>query len=211
MTLLRRLHERIFARAYDCVLSRHEAYVAERKRPLLGKLHGTVLEIGPGTGPNLAYYRQGTRWIGLEPNRYMHARLRDRARRFGITVELHVAPAEKIGLEDASVDAVVSTLVLCSVENPQAVLREIRRVLRPQGRFVFLEHVAAPPGTALRRVQGLARPLWRWFACGCTLDRDLEEALRKSGFSAVELERFRVPWTAVAPLVAPHLIGVAVR
>ncbi len=185
--------------------------MAERKRPLLETLHGTVLEIGPGTGANLAYYRRDTRWIGLEPNRYMHAGLRERAHRFGIAAELHLDPAEKMSLADASVDAVVSTLVLCSVEDPPAVLSEIRRVLRPRGRFVFLEHVAASQGTMLRRVQRLARPLWRWFACGCTLDRDLEAALQRSGFSAVELERFRVPWTAVAPLVAPHLIGVAVR
>jgi len=111
-----------------------------------------VLEIGPGAGPNLAYFSPHIRWVGIEPNPFMHPYLRRQAERLNRTVEIRDASAERVPLQDNSVDAVVSTLVLCSVKDVSGALQEILRVLRPGGRFVFIEHVAAPPGTWLRRL-----------------------------------------------------------
>lgn len=204
------LRARVFARLYDPVMARHEEYVRERKRVLLGSLRGTVLELGPGTGASLAYLAPGVRWIGCEPNIHMHAALLRRAREAGLSAELRIARAEALELPDESVDAVLATLVLCSVRDVGAVLAEVRRVLRPGGRFVFLEHVAAPRGTGLRRVQGCLRPLWRSLAEGCTLDRETESALRAAGFRTLELETFRLP-RRVAWLIAPHVAGSATK
>lgn len=177
----------------------------ERRRALLGELHGTVVEIGPGTGLNLAFLADDVRWIGVEPNPFLHAPLRAAAARRGWTVELHHAAAERIAIPDASVDAVVSTLVLCSVRDVAAVLGETLRILKPGGCFVFLEHVAAPRGTWLRRVQRLGRPISQCLGDGCQLDRETWRFIAAAGFAKVELEHFRLP----LPLNGPHIAGRA--
>lgn len=204
------LRSRAFAGLYDRVMARHEACVRERKRALLGGLSGTVLELGPGTGASLAHLAKDVRWIGCEPNVHMHPALLRRAREAGLAAELRTDRAEALGLPDESVDAVLATLVLCSVPDAAAVLAEVRRVLRPGGRFVFLEHVAAPRGSSLRLVQRLLRPAWRLLGDGCTLDRETESALRAAGFRRLELEAFRLPRRA-AWLIAPHVAGSATK
>lgn len=186
----------------------HRVY-GERKRDLFADLPREVLELGPGAGANLRYYAPGTRVIAVEPNDLMHPRLVRHARDRGVDLELHTRRAEALPLGDASVDAVVCTLVLCSVDDPPRVLSEVRRVLRPGGRFVFIEHVAAPPGSALRHLQRLLRRPWRWCFEGCVLSRDTAAAIRGAGFGEVRLHRFEV----AAPLApfAPHIAGLAVR
>ena len=165
-----------------------------------------VVEIGPGAGPNARYLAAGTRWVCVEPNVHFHPRLRRAAQAHGLDLELAAGTAEALPLADGAADAVVSTLVLCSVRDVDQSLAEVRRVLRPGGRFVFVEHVAAPPGTALRRMQTALRRPWGWLADGCRPDRQTEDAVREAGFAAVELERFRAP----LGLAAPHVAGVAV-
>jgi len=108
-------------------------------------------------------------------------------------------------MPDASVDAVVSTLVLCSVDGHRDALAEILRVLRPGGRFVFIEHVGAPEGTWLRRLQRWIRPLWKPVADGCRPDRDTGDRILEAGFERVEMDRFRLP----LPVVSPHVAGTA--
>ncbi|HEV8613042.1 MAG TPA: class I SAM-dependent methyltransferase [Gemmatimonadales bacterium] len=186
--------------------ARYERMVAERKRTLLGDIPGDVLEIGPGAGPNLRYYPAGVRWIGIEPNPYMHPYLREAAERRGLGIEIRSATAEQIPAEDSSVDTVVSTLVLCSVRDPAATLREIVRVLRPGGRFVFLEHVAAPPGTKLRRMQNLLCPLWKVIADGCHPNRETGRTIEQAGFDRVHYEPFRLPLGPVGPQIAGFAI-----
>src|SRR5438309_509810 len=95
--------------------ARYESMVADRKRALFADLRGDVLEIGPGTGPNLAYYPKDCRWIGVEPNPFMHRYLREAAERQHLRIEIRALMAERLPAEDESIDAVVSTLVLCSV------------------------------------------------------------------------------------------------
>lgn len=166
-----------------------------------------MLEIGPGTGTNLAYLAPAVRWLGIEPNPYMERYLRREAERLGRTVEVRAGTAERLDLMDASVDAVVSTLVLCSVPDQALALAEVRRVLKPGGRFVFLEHVAAPRGTWLRRVQRAVRPAWRLLGDGCFPDRETWQAIGRAGFAQVTLDRFHLP----VPIMAPHIAGWAVR
>ena len=184
--------------------------MGRRKRRLLANLPPTVVEIGPGTGANLRYYRPGTRLIAIEPNRHMHSPLRKAAQRYGIELELRDEGADAIGLPDASVDAVVSTLVLCTVPDPAATLREVRRILRPGGRFVFLEHVRAGQShPVLLMVQrSVARP-WRWFFEGCDVLRDTEATLARTDWAHLEVQRYHVP-TLFLP-INTQIAGTALR
>jgi len=179
-----------------------------RKRALFASLPDTVVEIGPGTGANLRYYRPGTRLVGLEPNPYMHPVLSAAARRRDVDLDLRADGAERTGLADASVDAVVSTLVLCTVPDQAAALREIVRILRPGGRLVFVEHVRAGRGGYAAVQRFLAGP-WRRLFDGCDVRRDTERALRAAGFADVAVERYRMR-SAFLP-INPQIAGVAVR
>lgn len=179
------------------------------KRALFADLPDTVLEIGPGTGANLRYYRPGTRLVAVEPNQHMHAALAAAARRRGIALELRDESAEAIGLPDGSVDAVVSTLVLCTVPDPAAAVREVARVLRPGGRLYFVEHVRSTDHAGYRAVQrAVARP-WRWFFEGCDVLRDTEQVLASAGFAGLAVDRYRAR-TLFVP-INPQIAGVATR
>ena len=199
-----------FMRAAD--QESHDMY-GERKRSLFAGLSGRVLEIGPGTGVNFHYLPAGIEWIGIEPNPAMHPFLREEASMLGFDVSLRDGTSAGLDLEDESVDAVISTLVLCSVSDLGRLLREIRRVLRPAGRFVFLEHVADRPGTIRRAVQGaVIYTPWTYFSDGCRPNREIGVAIENAGFSSVQIERWmqygRGP---VAAVTKPHIAGVAVR
>ncbi|HET7429947.1 MAG TPA: methyltransferase domain-containing protein [Nocardioides sp.] len=174
------------------------------KRRLLVDLPDTVVELGSGVGANLRYLEPGTTLIAVEPNPAMHGRLRRAARRRGVALDVRPVAAERTDLPDASADVVISSLVLCSVSDPHQVLAEVRRVLRPGGRFVFVEHVAAPDGTALRRLQRWVRRPWAWCFEGCSCERDLAAALRSAGFEDVDVEpyRLRSPFLPFNPQIA---------
>lgn len=198
------LWARLFARLLELAEDRLEARYADEKRRLLADLTGVVLELGPGAGANFRYLPPGIAWIGVEPNRHLHARL---LRRAGARpVELLWSEAERLDLVDGSVDAVVCTLVLCSVRDQASVLREVRRVLKPGGRFVFLEHVAAPRGTCLRRLQHAVAPLWSLVGHGCRPDRETWATLDEAGFEHLEYRHLRMPGMALA---SPHVSGCA--
>ncbi len=200
------------ARWFAWLLAHGEGFDRElygaRKRELLGPLRGTVVEIGPGAGVNLAYYDPGVRWIGVEPNVHFHLRLRDKAAALSLDAAVRPGRAERLDLPAASADAVVSTLVLCSVDDLGAALAEVRRVLKPGGRFVFIEHVAAR-GPGLRRVQRLVKPAWGVLADGCRPDRETAHHIEAAGFEAVRLERFDAAMPL--PIVKPHIAGTARR
>lgn len=201
-------YKRLFAWLMAHGTAQYEAQMADHKQALFADLHGNVLEIGPGTGSNLPYYPSDIHWIGIEPNPFMHSYLRREAERLGLDIDLRRGTAERLDVEDNSIDAVVSTLVLCSVDSLAATLQEVLRVLKPGGRFFFLEHVAAPEGTGLRRVQHWVKPLWKILGDGCRPDRETWVALENAGFERVDYQHFRADIPAI---VSPQIIGVATK
>ena len=163
------------------------------KSGLLRETPSTVVELGPGSGANLRYLPAGTRLIAIEPNVHMHSTLRRRAAERGIQLDLRGLAGEELDLASASVDFVFSSLVLCSVEKPERVIAEVRRVLKPGGRFACVEHVVAPEGTAVNTIQRLVRQPWKWLFEGCELCRDTAATLRSSGFSQVDVRPLELP------------------
>src|SRR4051812_42414446 len=185
----------------------YDAVVEPYKRKLFAGLSGTVLEIGAGTGENFPFYPPGIHWIGVEPNFFMQEHLLQRAQEYKIDGELKTGVAEKLPAKDASIDAVVGTLVMCSVSDQALVLGEILRVLRPGGRYLFIEHVAAAEHSRLWWTQKLIKPAWKLAADGCNVDRETADAIQRAGFSQVEIEPFRTP----LPIASPHIAGTAIK
>lgn len=191
------LLDRAFAAAYDPVLANAErAGLGAKRRELLGSLAGHVVEIGAGTGANLSYLGDEVeRATLLEPTPEMAAKLRGRLATAVDDVPGHVevveAPAEALPVGDADADVVVSTLVLCSVGDLHRSLTEIRRVLKPGGALVVLEHVGSNGHS--RRLQRLIEPAWRYVARGCHLTRDTHSALIAAGFDTTEVLPWRLP------------------
>jgi SAM-dependent methyltransferase len=180
----------------------------KRKANVFANLPPTVVEIGPGVGANMRYLSARSRLIAVEPNPYMQTRLSRAARAAGVDLQIRSVVAERIDLPDASADAVISSLVLCSVRDPDLVLAEIRRILRPGGRFSFAEHVAAKRGTPTRWTQRLLRRPWAWVFEGCSCERDLESAIQGAGFTAVALDHYRIH----SPFIPfnTHIAGTAI-
>jgi SAM-dependent methyltransferase len=177
-----------------------------RRRQLLARASGRVLEIGAGTGLNLPYYPDTVDELILaEPEPGMRRRLAGRLHRLGRAAEIVDAPAERLTVPDASVDTVVSTLVLCTVADPERALRENVRVLAPDGQQLFIEHVRADS----RRLAGcqhrLLRP-WRAFAGGCDCARD---TLRTMTACDLTTEVERGTWRGMPAIVSPLVIGRA--
>jgi ubiquinone/menaquinone biosynthesis C-methylase UbiE len=201
------LRERIFAAVYDPLSARaEEKFGAELKRKLLANARGRVLEIGVGTGLSFAHYPPDVELVGVDPSEPMLRRARRRAAELRREVTLVEAPAEALPFEDESFDTVVSLAVLCTVDDPSRVLQEIRRVLRPGGRFVFLEHVRSSDPKLAQWQDRLERP-WGWIAGGCHPNRRTLEAIEGAGFEVVELEHEDLP--DIPRLVRPNVMGVA--
>ena len=193
-----------FFRLMDPVM---ESSLGSRKQRLFADLPRRVVEIGPGVGANLRYLAAGSTLVAIEPNRYMHAPLRVAAKRRGVKLDLRQTMAERTGLPDQSIDCVISSLVLCSVQDPAEALAEIRQILRPGGTFRFLEHVVARPGSGTRAAQRLLRRPWAWTFEGCSCERDLEHVIRGAGFASVKIERYRIH-TPFVPFNT-HIAGIA--
>ncbi|WP_343232985.1 class I SAM-dependent methyltransferase [Miltoncostaea marina] len=199
---------RLFAALYDRLGARAErAWLGDRRRELLAAAEGVVVEVGAGTGANLPHYRGVARVLALEPDPAMRRRLRRRALAAPVPVEVGDAPAERLPLGDATADTVVCTLVLCSVADPDRALAEARRVLRPGGRLLFIEHVRGE-GRRARRQDRLT-PVWRRLGAGCHLNRDTVAAIGRAGFriEALAVHDDDVPGPAIS---RPMVIGRAV-
>jgi ubiquinone/menaquinone biosynthesis C-methylase UbiE len=201
------LAQRFFAWTLARYGDRYEAEASEIKQRLLASAQGTVVEIGPGTGANFRYLPMGIQWIGIEPNSAMHEHLRAEAARHGYQADVSPSSADRMEIADASVDSVIGTWVLCSVEDQSRVLAEVVRILKPGGRFLFFEHVAAPPGTWQRFVQRLARPFSVCFCGRCRPDRSTDQSISAAGFSSVSMECVKLP----VGLSSPHIVGIATK
>ena len=202
------LRERIFAAVYDPLSARTEKRVgAELKRRLLADVSGRALEIGVGTGLSFTHYPVAVELVGVDPSEPMLRRARKRAADLGRDVTFVAAPAETLPFPDDSFDTAVSLAVLCTVDDPSRALAEIRRVLRPAGRFVFLEHVRSGDPKTARRQDRLERP-WGWIAGGCHPNRRTVEAIEDAGFELTELEQHDI--AEMPRLASPLVTGRAV-
>jgi ubiquinone/menaquinone biosynthesis C-methylase UbiE len=201
---------RFFAAGYDRWMRRLEtACLFAWRGELLRGLQGDVLEVGAGTGANLPHYPQSvTRLVLAEPNPHMRRRLEARRGSGSASpAEISDASLERLPMPDASFDAIVSTLVLCSVPDMDAALGEIFRVLRPGGRLLFLEHVAADGSTRRFQWQRRGEWLWKHLAGNCHLTRKTEQAMLAAGFQIEQIQRENMP--KAMPLAAPGIRGVA--
>ncbi len=179
------------------------------KRDLFSDIQGLVVEIGPGAGVNLNYLAAGTDWIGIEPNRALHKTLLARAEKRGIRATLVPANEDRIALGDNTADVFICTLVLCSVHEPSRILAEIKRVLKPGGKLILIEHVASSTSRILLWAQHLFNPLNRLVADGCNCNRRTWTDIEGTSFSRLVMRRVNVPGTMI--FHKPHIVGYAIK
>ncbi|MDH3636582.1 MAG: class I SAM-dependent methyltransferase [Gammaproteobacteria bacterium] len=195
---------------YDKFMARtEEACLKDWRHGLLKQVRGEVLEVGAGTGVNIKFYPDNvTRLVLSEPDRHMRKYLKKQVGNYRLSnATVTGGTAEQIESDDESFDYVVATLVCCSVTNLKASLREIRRVLRPGGGLVFLEHVAAADGTSRRLWQNRLNTIWKTFMGNCHLNRETEQAIVTEGFEIIQIERESM--RKAPPIVRPTIRGIA--
>jgi ubiquinone/menaquinone biosynthesis C-methylase UbiE len=199
---------RIFAWGYDWFLSgTEEAGLTDARRDLLAQAGGRCLEIGAGTGLNLELWPAAVEELVLtEPDPHMAAKLRKKLGKSDRRAEVIEVPGERLPFDDDSFDTVVLTLVLCTAPDPPAVLREVQRVLRPGGRFLFLEHVRSED-PKLARWQDRLHGAWYLFGDGCHCNRDTVRTIEESPLELEGFERGEIPKSP--PLVRPKVTGAA--
>jgi ubiquinone/menaquinone biosynthesis C-methylase UbiE len=201
------LRSRVFAAMYDRMSAGSEqAGLGAFRQGLLAGADGRVLEIGGGTGANLVYYPAEVETLTItEPEPPMLKRLQGHVRERAPQATVLRAPAEDLPFEDDSFDTAVSTLVLCGVDDQPRALRELRRVLRPGGRLLFIEHVRADDPELARfqdRMNGLNR-----FVVGCECNRPTLETIEGAGFDVTQLERTVMP--KAPKFTRPLIVGAA--
>jgi ubiquinone/menaquinone biosynthesis C-methylase UbiE len=199
----------IFAALYDRMLAGTErAGLAEMRGAVLAQASGRTLELGAGTGANAAHYPAAvTDAVLTEPDPHMARRLRDKlaAEPPGFGYEVVETGAESLPFDDESFDTVISTLVLCSVDDPDRVAGEVARVLRPGGSLLVLEHVRDPGDGRLGRWQDRLERPWGWVGAGCHPNRNTAVTLAAAGFDVSGLDPGKLP--KAPPLVRPVIQG----
>jgi ubiquinone/menaquinone biosynthesis C-methylase UbiE len=201
------LRRRFFALTYDRQVAKVErAGLGELRQKLLADTSGRVLEVGSGTGANLPYYGPGVESLTVtEPEPGMLRRLERRVREQAPKAKVVRAPAEQLPFEDDAFDVAVSTLVLCGVDDQARALGELRRVLRPGGRLIFIEHVRSDePGLARwqDRLNGLNK-----FVAGCDCNRRTLDSIKAEGFEVTKVDHTELK--KVPPFVRPLVVGTA--
>jgi ubiquinone/menaquinone biosynthesis C-methylase UbiE len=205
------VHHPIFARCFAW-MARHEpdAFVEHRRKTVEG-LSGRVLEIGAGSGANFPHYDAAvTTVVAVEPEEHLRHIATHAARSAPVPVEVIDGVAESLPFEDASFDAGVASLVLCSVRDPARSLAELYRVIRPGGELRFYEHVVSErAGHA--KFQSAIAPAWRFLAGGCHTNRDTVAAIERAGFQIQRVKRFDMEPVWLTYPVSPHAAGRALR
>jgi ubiquinone/menaquinone biosynthesis C-methylase UbiE len=198
----------LFARGYDRFSKRAEdAGLRDKRRALLARARGCKLEIGAGTGLNVELYPDSVSALVLaEPDAHMRRQLEKKLAALGRRAEVVDAVAERLPLPEASIDTAVATLVFCTIPDPAAALAEIVRVLKPEGRLLFLEHVRASDPKVARWQDRLERP-WGWFGRGCHPNRDTLATIEASALEVTYVEREHMP--KAPPIVRPLIVGEA--
>ncbi len=204
------LYGRFFAAMYDRMTEGTEkAMLRGKRQELLGGVSGRVLEIGGGTGANLAFYGPAVEELVItEPAEPMARRLEAKLSSHSLPARVVRAPAEELPFESGTFDYVVSTLVLCTVEDPTRALSEIHRLLKPGGRLVFLEHVLSDD-PALARWQNRLEGLNVRIGHGCHPNRATLDAITGAGFTVSEVAHERL--VKAPPIVRPLILGAAER
>ena len=186
--------------------------MAKHRDDLLAGLSGRVIEVGAGNGLNFGHYPpEVTQVVAVEPNPHLRRVAADAASRAPVPVEVTDGTADRLPAADADFDAGVASLVLCSVPDQPAALRELYRVIRPGGELRFLEHVqATTPG--LRRLQrALDATFWPIICGGDHLGRDTAAEIERAGFRTERLDRLRFPDSRLTMPSTPHILGRASR
>jgi len=187
---------------------------SQKKLALFKDVTGKVLEIGPGTGVNFRFLPKNCQWQGVEPNPAMHPFLKKTAKDYGFhDIQFAGLAKNTFNLADNSQDFIISTLVLCSVPNVRQTLSEIKRVLKPKGKFIFIEHVVDTENT-FRKVIQKTMPYtpWRYFSDGCDPSRDIATDINQAGFSSVALTQYKQQGAGIIMSVnRPHIFGTAVK
>lgn len=198
----------VFAGMYDRFLSRSEAAgLSAKRKEMLAPARGRTLELGAGTGLNLPHYPDAvTELVLTEPYPHMVAKLHEKVQQSGIRAQLTVAGAEELPFEDDSFDTVAAAMILCTVRDPDVVLAEIERVLKPDGQYLFLEHVRNPDPKVARR-QDLIQPAWFLFGNECHCNRPTLETIGKSPLVIEDLRRDKIP--AAKEFIEAMVIGRA--
>ncbi|MGO8961690.1 MAG: class I SAM-dependent methyltransferase [Streptosporangiaceae bacterium] len=202
----------VFARFYARLSARLEPVVGPHRDRLLAGLTGSVIEVGAGNGLNFGHYpRSVSSVLAVEPDPYLRALGQQAARQAAVPITITAGSADHLPADNAAFDAVVASLVLCSVPDQAVALGEMYRVLRPAGELRFWEHVSAE-STAHRRIQRLADATF-WPACfgGCHASRDTVAAITAAGFVITELTRYLLPESRLPWPTTPHAQGSAIK
>jgi ubiquinone/menaquinone biosynthesis C-methylase UbiE len=199
----------IFARVYGRVGHLMDTEIGDHRRRLLAGLTGRVIEVGAGNGLNFPHYPATvTEVLAVEPEPYLRRLALAAAQQAPVPIRVTDGTAEALPAPDAGVEAVVASLVLCTVTDPDQALAETRRVLRPGGRLRFYEHVRATDPRLARWQDRLERQ-WGWLVGGCHPNRDTVAAINAAGLRLIQLDRFDLQ--AMPPLARPAVLGLAER
>ena len=203
----------VFARFYARISPAMErGGMAEHRRRLLADLSGRVIEVGAGNGLNFPHYPAGvTEVLAVEPEPLLRELARRNAEQAPVPVRVVDGAAEQLPTADASVDAAVVSLLLCSVLDQHVALDEIRRVVKPGGQLRFLEHVQADSAAGVRLQRVLDATVWPRLFGGCHAGRDTVTAVRSAGFDIQRIDRCRFPDGPIPTPTSAHVLGVAVR
>ena len=186
------IYNKLFAHYYDSFMRSTERGLYKKRKSLIEPLSGRILEVGSGTGVNYQFYSPDSQIFALDPHRSMLSRAEEKApENLSITYLHHRICDDKVEhhIKKHSLDAIVSTLVLCSVPDPEKAIERFKYWLKPEGKLIILEHIHAD-NKVNQKLQNLINPIWRSFSDGCNLNRNTDQLIMEAGFTPSESEYF---------------------